>query len=84
MELFDSTYLPAIDRGRIQPLALYALTDETEAGRRLRRNHHKSLLDLVSNALESSPRIPMFRDGVSILGVKHPALGGQTSRRLRR
>lgn len=70
MELFEEKYLPAIERGRIQQLALYTLTDKTEQDDNCAGIYHKSLLYLVSNAFEDTPRIPMFRDGVPILGME--------------
>ena len=70
MELFEDTYLPAIDRGRVQHLALYTLTDKSEQDDDCAGIYHKSLLYLVSNAFERTPRIPMFRDGYPILGME--------------
>jgi hypothetical protein len=70
MELFEDKYLPAIDRGRIEHLALYTLTDKTEQDDNCAGIYHKSLLYLVSNAFEETPRIPMFRDGFPILGME--------------
>lgn len=70
MELFEDCYLPALDRGRVQHFALYTLTDKAEQDDNCAGIYHKSLLYLVSNAFESTPRIPMFRDGVPILGME--------------
>ena len=79
MELFDATYLPAIQGNRVQHFALYTLTDKTEQDDDCAGIYHKSLLYLVSNSFERTPRIPMFRDGYPILGMekfvkKSPAL----------
>jgi hypothetical protein len=70
MDLFEEKYLPSIERGRIQQLALYTLTDKAEQDDNCAGIYHKSLLYLVSNAFEASPRIPMFRDGYPILGME--------------
>lgn len=69
MELFEETYLPLLQRAVIERLAVFALRDELErddsAG-----PYRKSVLYLVSNALEETARIPLFReDGEPILGL---------------
>jgi len=68
--LFHEAYRPAIERGALKRFALFTLTDEAEQDDNCGNIYHKSLLYLVSNAFEAKPRIPMFRDGVPILGME--------------
>lgn len=68
--LFHEAYRPAIERGAIKRFALFTLNDEAEQADNCANIYHKSLLYLVSNAFEARPRIPMFRDGVPILGME--------------
>jgi hypothetical protein len=70
MRLFRATYLPAIQQGSIQRFALFTLTDEAERDDNCAGIYHKSLLYLVSNALETRARIPGFQDGEPILGLE--------------
>ncbi|MBI5483885.1 MAG: C1 family peptidase [Deltaproteobacteria bacterium] len=69
IDLFKKTYLPLIGNG-IERFALFALDDKTEQDDNCARIYNKSLLYLVSNAFESEPRIPLFRDGFPILGME--------------
>lgn len=70
MSLFDQTYLPALQAGRLQRLALYTLTDQAEQDDQVSRIYNKSLLYLVSHALEKRPRIPIVRpEGEALLGL---------------
>lgn len=70
VELFKETYLPAIQNGSIGRFALFTLTDQAEQDDHCANIYHKSLLYLVSNAFEKKPHIPLFRDGVEILGME--------------
>ncbi len=70
MELFKEAYLPAIDDQTLKQFALYILSDKSEQDDNCAGIYHKSLLYLVSNALENEPRIPGFRDGVPLLGMQ--------------
>lgn len=70
MELFRQTFLPLARRGRIDRMTVFALRDQFErddsAG-----PYGKSILYLVSNALEERRRIPLLRpDGQAILGLE--------------
>lgn len=68
--LFKQSYLPAIESGAIGRFALFTLNDEAEQCDNCARIYNKSLLYLVSNAFEEKPRIPLFRDGVPLLGLE--------------
>jgi hypothetical protein len=70
VELFKQHYLPAIKNKRIKRFALFVLSDKAEQDDHCANIYHKSLLYLVSNAFEDKPRIPLFRDGVPILGME--------------
>jgi len=70
MSLFNETYLPAIKNRSIGRFALFTLTDGAEQDDACGNIYHKSLLYLVSNAFEEDPRIPLFRDGVPLLGME--------------
>jgi len=70
VELFKQHYLPAIKKKRVKRFALFALSDKSEQDDNCASIYHKSLLYLVSHAFENKPRIPLFRDGVPILGME--------------
>jgi len=70
VDLFKGTYLPAIRAGAIGRFAIFTLTDDAEQDDNCAGVYHKSLLYLVSNALEERPRIPGRRDGEPILGME--------------
>lgn len=70
MSLFEECYLPAVEQQRVKHFSLYTLTDRAEQDDNCANIYHKSLLYLVSNAFEEKPRIPMFRDGIAILGME--------------
>ena len=76
VELFRERYLPAITHGDIKRFSLFMLNDGAEQDDDCARIYNKSLLYLVSNAFESSFRIPGIlpsrpvRDGVPILGME--------------
>jgi hypothetical protein len=63
MEQFHEIYLPAIRSNKIENFALYTLTDQAEQDDNCQNIYNKSLLYLISNALEETPR------GTSILGM---------------
>ncbi len=69
VDLYEDTLLGLLRRGRLEELNLFALRDDAEkddsAG-----PYQKSILYLVSNALEDKGRIPFFRpDGEPVLGM---------------
>jgi len=68
--MFKQYYLPVIAAGGIRKQAIYALTDKAEQDDNCANIYHKSLLYLVADAFEEKPRIPVFRDGVPILGMQ--------------
>jgi hypothetical protein len=70
VELFKKHYVPAVESGAIGRLALFVLKDQVEQDDHCANIYHKSLLYLVSNAFEAKARIPLFRDGVPILGME--------------
>lgn len=79
MDLFAQTYQPLIEQNSIKQFTLFTLTDKAEQDDHCAKIYHKSLLYLVSNGMEDKARIPLFRDGVPILGMekfvrKNPAL----------
>lgn len=66
--LFKEAYLPALSS--VDRFALYTLTDRAEQDDHCAKIYNKSLLYLVSNALDARARIPVFRpDGEPILGM---------------
>jgi alpha-beta hydrolase superfamily lysophospholipase len=69
LELFQQTYAPAVQSGALEKFALFTLSDAVEQDDHCAHIYHKSLLYLVSNAFEAKPRIPLFRDGVPLLGM---------------
>ncbi len=87
MDLFDDTYAGLLRRGKLKELSLMLLRDEAErddsAG-----PYRKSILYLVSNALEDEHRIPFFSpEGEPILGMEkfqrdHDALQALRERKL--
>ncbi|MGH8873377.1 MAG: C1 family peptidase, partial [Acidimicrobiia bacterium] len=86
VELVEETYLPLLDSGDLDRLTVFALRDDVErddaAG-----PYRKSILYLVSNALEERARIPLIRpDGEPLLGMekfltKTPALDQQVKKK---
>ena len=70
VELFRSTYLPAMQKGTLAKLAVFALNDKTERDDNCAKIYNKSLLYLVSAAFEKKARIPLFREGEPILGME--------------
>lgn len=71
VELFEHYYMPALKSKLLAKLAIFALRDEIERDDNCAGIYNKSLLYLVSNAFEKTPRIPVFRnEGVPILGME--------------
>jgi len=71
VDLFKQSYLPLIGKkGGIEKFALFTMDDKTEQDDNCGKIYNKSLLYLVANAFEKEPRIPLFRDGVPILGME--------------
>lgn len=69
--LFKETMAPAIRSRKIDRFALFTLTDQAEQADHCAQVYHKSLLYLVSNALEARQRIPVFQpDGEALLGME--------------
>jgi hypothetical protein len=70
IELFNDVYKPMIQAGDIEAFDLSTLDDATEKDDDCRDIYHKSLLYLVSGALEKVPRIPIWRpNGTPLLGL---------------
>lgn len=67
--LFKATYLGAIRLRQIERFALFALSDDAEQEDHCAHIYNKSLLYLISNALEDRQRIPGYRDGEPIAGM---------------
>ncbi len=70
VELFKEAYLPAIENETIKRFALFVLKDKVELDDNCAGIYHKSLLYLVSNALEKRPRTPDSMDGMPLLGLE--------------
>ncbi|MFN5048015.1 C1 family peptidase [Roseateles sp.] len=70
-ELFKREYLPALKKGGIEDLAVYALDDATEQDDHCAQLYNKSLLYLVSHAFEARQRIPGLQAGTPLLGLQH-------------
>lgn len=70
VELFQQHYLPAIKSKAIRNFAIFALRDDIERDDNCAKIYNKSLLYLVSDAFEAKARIPIFRDGIPILGME--------------
>jgi hypothetical protein len=71
VNLFKQTYLPAIQSQALRHFALYTLTNKAEQDDHCANIYHKSILYLISNALEEKTRIPWIRpDGEPILGME--------------
>lgn len=73
IEQFKATYMPVIADDQLKTFDLYTLTDKAERDDHCANIYNKSLLYLVSHALEDVLRIPLIRDrGKPILGMaKH-------------
>ncbi|WP_217278766.1 glycoside hydrolase family 19 protein [Achromobacter pestifer] len=70
VELFKEHYASALEKKKVEKMAIFALTDKAERDDNCGRIYNKSLLYLVSNAFEDPARIPLFRDGCPILGME--------------
>ncbi len=71
IDLFKESYLKAIQHNQLKRFSLFTLTDKAEQDDNCAQIYHKSLLYLVSNAFESTSRIPLFRpDGDPIMGLE--------------
>jgi hypothetical protein len=57
---FHETYLPAIQSGGVEQFALYTLTDDAERADNCANIYRKSLLYMVSNALEEDYGVPLL------------------------
>jgi len=68
---FNRTFLPAVQAGQIKRFALYTLTDEAERDDQCAGIYNKSLLYLISNALEDQPTRASKgeRQGVPLIGM---------------
>lgn len=69
--LFKETYLPLAESGGLGQLTLFTLTRDAECDDTCAGIYRKSLLYLVSNAFEPTPRIPLIADarGQPLLGM---------------
>jgi hypothetical protein len=71
-DLFAETYRPAINSGMIKHFALYTLTDQVERNDCCVGPYSKSLLYLISNALEEVAHVPERRPhGQPLLGMEY-------------
>lgn len=75
IDLFKQAYLPAIEARTLSRFALFVLSGKAELDDHCAGIYHKSLLYLVSNALEKSPRIPGLHDGIPLLGLEKFIMG---------
>jgi hypothetical protein len=69
MNSFNTSLRPLIESGSIRRFALYTLTDKAEQDDAI-GFYNKSILYLVSNALEAQPHIPFLSDGEPLLGME--------------
>jgi hypothetical protein len=68
--LFNANFLPLLKEKKIDRFNLFTLTDKAEQDDDCAEVYHKSLLYLVSNALERTPHIPFRQDGEPLLGLE--------------
>ncbi len=68
-DFFTQFYRPAIESGKVGAFTLFTLSDKAERDDTCAGLYNKSLLYLVSNALEKLPRVKHERDGEPILGM---------------
>ncbi len=68
-DLFHEAYFDAIEDRRIREFLMITLTEDAEAGDNVASIYRKSLLHLVSSALEEEPRVPGDSDGTEIMGM---------------
>lgn len=69
MKLFHQTYLPSVLDGAIKQFAMFTLKDAAEQDDNCARIYNKSLLYLVSNALEEKSGL-FFAEGEPLLGME--------------
>jgi hypothetical protein len=69
MKLFDKSYRPLIDAGKIAAFDLYTMDDATEQADDCANIYHKSLLYLVSNAFEEQVHFGPQQQGEPLLGL---------------
>lgn len=69
VDLFKAGYLAAIKAGTVERYAQFSLTDVAEQDDHCAQVYNKSLLYLVSNALEREPRRFLGKHGTPILGM---------------
>lgn len=70
-QFFKDHYLPGIRSEAIERFRLFTLTDEAERDDHCSGIYHKSLLYLVSHALERTPRVPFIHpNGTPLLGLE--------------
>jgi len=74
--LFHQTYFPAIADRRIRRFLMVTLTEQAEAADNVAGIYRKSLLHLISAALEDQPRVPDDSDGTEIMGMARFVLPG--------
>ena len=70
VDLFNTAYLPALKKKAIEQFAVFLLSEQAELDDHCAHIYNKSLLYLASNAFEQKIRIPLFRDGEPILGLR--------------
>jgi hypothetical protein len=71
IDLFKKAYLPSIKNKTLEKFAIFTLTEKAEQDDHCAHIYNKSLLYLVSNALEEKQRIPFTRkDGIPLLGIQ--------------
>ncbi len=68
-ELFHQAYFDAIQKRRIRRFLMLTLTEQAEAADNVAGIYGKSLLHLVSSALEEEPRVPDDSEGTAIIGM---------------
>ena len=68
--LFDETYRKAIESERIKRFLLLTLTEELEAADHVAGIYRKSLLHLISAALEDTSRVPGDTPGTPLVGME--------------
>jgi hypothetical protein len=80
VEIFEEFYEREIASGMIENFDLYTLDDPTERDDDCAGIYHKSLLYLVSDAFEKTPRIPGIKEGVPLLGLARDIKGSAVER----
>ena len=68
-DLFHQAYFSAIEERRIRRFLMITLTEQAEAADNVAGIYGKSLLHLVSSALEDEPRVPDDSEGTPIMGM---------------